>query len=425
MTSISLETTVASIPLSTCIYNASGPRTGSGQALSKIASSSAGAVLAKSATLVEQSGNPLPRTWHHENNTNNNNNNNNNNNQGEESHASMNSEGLPNYGIDYYICSETIDEAVGACAGDGATTTTTTKSKPYFVSISGKNLNDNIEMLNRIHSKIKNGETRISGVELNLACPNIIGKPIIAYDFEQMESVLESISQLPIFALDKIPLGVKMAPYFDGPHYARAANILNKYSHVVKYVASINTIGNSFMVDPIAEMPVIRSNGGFAGLSGRAVKYTALANVKKMRELLVEEIDVVGVGGVFTGQDAFDMILCGATAVQVGTCHWTEGPKCFDRICQELQDIMQSKGYKTIDDFKNKLKEWSKEGVAQSRQVKLQKKQQQQSGTASTGTIDVASTTTGHNPTDVMVMAGLVLIIAMLLADKWNVISIG
>jgi dihydroorotate dehydrogenase (fumarate) len=93
-----------------------------------------------------------------------------------------------------------------------------------------------------------------------------------------------------------------MPPYFDGPHYDRAAKVLNQYSHVVKYVASINTIGNCLMVDPVAEMPVIRSKGGFAGLSGRAVKYTALANVKKMRELLVDDIDVVGAGGVFSGQ---------------------------------------------------------------------------------------------------------------------------
>jgi dihydroorotate dehydrogenase (fumarate) len=70
----------------------------------------------------------------------------------------------------------------------------------------------------------------------------------------------------------------------------------------VKYCASINTIGNSLSIDPVAEMPTIRSNNGFAGLSGRAVKYTALANVKKMRELLVDDIDVVGVGGVFSGE---------------------------------------------------------------------------------------------------------------------------
>ena len=271
----SLKTKLAAISLDTCVYNASGPRTGSGQALSKISSSSAGAVLAKSATLTSQTGNPLPRTWHHD---------------AEDSHASLNSEGLPNSGIDYYISPETIDDAVA------------NTSKPYFVSISGKNIDDNISMLNRIHARIKSGEKRIAGVELNLACPNIIGKPIIAYDFEQMESVLEAVCKLPIFTESKIPLGVKMPPYFDGPHYDRAAAVLNKYSQTVNYVASINTIGNCLMVDPVAEMPVIRSKGGFAGLSGRAVKYTALANVKKMRELLVNEIDVVGVGGIYTGQ---------------------------------------------------------------------------------------------------------------------------
>ena len=62
---------------------------------------------------------------------------------------------------------------------------------------------------------------------------------------------------------------LKMPPYFDGPHYDRAAKVLNQYSHVVKYVASINTVGNCLSVDPVAEMPAIRSNGGFAGLSGR------------------------------------------------------------------------------------------------------------------------------------------------------------
>ena len=56
-----LKTTVAGIPLESCIYNASGPRTGSIEALTKIAESKAGAVLSKSATLKKQDGNPLPR----------------------------------------------------------------------------------------------------------------------------------------------------------------------------------------------------------------------------------------------------------------------------------------------------------------------------------------------------------------------------
>ena len=45
---------------------------------------------------------------------------------------------------------------------------------------------------------------------------------------------------------------------------------------------------------------------------------------------------------VSTGTDAFEMILCGAKAVQVGTCHWTEGAPCFERITRELKSIMQN-----------------------------------------------------------------------------------
>ena len=114
MSTTTISTTLASIPLKTCIFNASGPRTGSGDALAKIFKSSAGAVLAKSATINSQKGNDLPRTWTHEANPQDK--------AGFESHASLNSEGLPNKGIAYYLSKEIIDEAVGD------------SDKPYLVS---------------------------------------------------------------------------------------------------------------------------------------------------------------------------------------------------------------------------------------------------------------------------------------------------
>lgn len=245
--------------------------------------------------------------------------------------------------------------------------------KPYMVSISGHNLKDNLGMLKKIMTQYSSENSGISAVELNLACPNVIGHPIIAYDFEQMDAVLQAVSDMMLeFTKGSngemmIPLGVKMPPYFDTPHFESAAKVLNKYKSVVNYVASINTFGNAFAVDLHSEMPVISSKGGFAGLSGKAVKHTALANVRMMRTLLDEDIDVIGVGGVSTGADAFEMILCGAAAVQVGTCHWSEGPSCFDRICKELELIMIEKGYSCIKDFQNKLKPWSKEGASASR----------------------------------------------------------
>ena len=293
-------------------------------------------------------------------------------------------------------------------------------NKPYMVSISGKNIADNLQMLQKISSAIESGSVNIAAVELNLACPNIVGKPTIGYDFEQMEDVMKQVASLPCFSSGSnkpplFPLGIKMPPYFDRPHFEMAAAILNKYKHIVSYVASINTIGNALAIDFHAEMPAIRAKGGFAGLSGPAVKYTALANVKQMRELLDNSIDVVGVGGVQTGRDAFEMILCGATAVQVGTCHWTEGPGCFDRICDELKVIMSEKGYNTIEDFRGKLKEWSKEGVALSRQKKMASKTSSTSG-------DMQLKASSNNSS--VIIAILFAIIAVLLADKLDILDL-
>ena len=194
-----------------------------------------------------------------------------------------------------------------------------------------------------------------------------------------------------------------------------AATILNKYKHIVSYAASINTVGNALAIDYHAEMPAIRAKGGFAGLSGPAVKYTALANVKQMRELLDKSIDVVGVGGVQTGRDAFEMILCGATAVQVGTCHWVEGPGCFDRICDELKAIMKEKGYTKVEDFCGKLKEWSKEGVALSRQMKMKMAHKPKGNSGGDAQVK-------GNPS--LIIAILIAIIAVLLADKLNIMSL-
>jgi dihydroorotate dehydrogenase (fumarate) len=239
----------------------------------------------------------------------------------------------------------------------------------------------------------------------------------ISLDFEQMRSVLDKVSKVK--GIEKLILGVKLPPYFDGPHFQAAAKVLNDYQHIVKYVASINTIGNALAIDVISETPSISSKGGFAGLSGKAVKHTALANVRQMRTLLSPKIDVVGVGGVETGTDAFELILCGASAVQVGTCHWREGPKCFDRIADELRALMKEKGYKSIDDFKGKLKEWNKEGANQAR---VARKAATAGSTSKGGGLEPVQLKGGADLAHA-IHAALIIIIAVLVADKYGIIS--
>jgi dihydroorotate dehydrogenase (fumarate) len=357
------------------------------------AKSASGGILAKSATVAAQTGNPLPRTWHAPDNK-----------------ASMNSEGLPNNGIDYYLEDSTIAETFQDCD------TTDSHNKPYMVSISGKTLKDNLEMLDKIAAKTAGPNSRIAGVELNLACPNVIGKPIIGYDFDQLRDILETLHNKKY---PNLVLGLKLPPYLDRKHLQQAAEIINEYHSLVGYVASINTIGNALAVDEVSEAPFISSNNGLAGLSGPAVKYTALANVRQLRNHLHPSIDVVGVGGIETGSDAFLFLLCGAAAVQVGTCHWKEGPKCFDRICDELKQVMADKGYKTIDEFRGKVKAWSKEGAALTRAASSKGKEHETSAasqsTASTG---------GRTDFSTILNLALVVVIAILLADKYGMLEV-
>lgn len=116
--------------------------------------------------------------------------------------------------------------------------------------------------------------------------------------------------------------------------------------------------------------------------------------------------------------DAFEMILCGATAVQIGTCHWTEGPKCFDRINAELIEIMKNKGYNSIIDFKGQLKEWSKEGAAKAREAK------KQSGGTMNKTSGSGKQILEANSDYQFLSMLLMVLVAVLVADKLGHISI-
>lgn len=122
----------------------------------------------------------------------------------------------------------------------------------------------------------------------------------------------------------------------------------------------MNTIGNCIVVDSETESAIIAPKGGYGGIGGGFTKPIALANVAQLYARLDRSIDIVGVGGVKSGEDAFQLILCGAAAVQTATTHWLEGPGCFERIATELEALMAAKGYASIADFRGKLKPFDK-----------------------------------------------------------------
>ncbi|MDN6436809.1 MAG: dihydroorotate oxidase, partial [Lactococcus sp.] len=185
-------------------------------------------------------------------------------------------------------------------------------------------------------------------VELNLSCPNVPGKPQMAYDFEDTEKLLTEI-----FSFYTKPFGVKLPPYFDFMHFDKIAAVLNQFD--LKFVNCINSVGNGLYIDDETDTVVIKPKGGFGGIGGEYVKPTALANVRALRQRLNPTIDIIGTGGILTGRDAYEHLLCGASMLQVGTQLYKEGLGVFDRLNSELLDILVAKGYNTIAEFKGKL----------------------------------------------------------------------
>ena len=307
---INVQTSFAGLTLDTCIYNASGPWCTTRADLEGIGGSAAGAILTKSATLERRAGNPSPRYV-------------------ETPLGSINSMGLPNEGYQFYA-----DLAPDLQA----------YNKPYLLSVAGLSLENNLHML-----KALNEVEHIDAIELNLSCPNVPGKPQTGYDFERTQEVLEKAT-----ALCRHPLGVKLPPYFDLIHFEQMAAILNQYP--IQFVTCVNSIGNGLVIDVDLEQVVIKPKGGFGGIGGDYIKPTALANVRQFYLLLRDDIAVIGCGGVKTGSDVFEHLLCGATAVQVGTQYHREGPDCFLRLTQELKTLMEEKGYEDLAAVRGKLK---------------------------------------------------------------------
>ena len=152
--------------------------------------------------------------------------------------------------------------------------------------------------------------------------------------------------------ISKFNFGIKLPPYFDFSHFEKVATILLRYN--IDSITCINSLGNGLIVDSKTDSAVIKPKGGFGGIGGHVIKSIALSNVRKFSELT--NCDIIGCGGITCGQDAYEHILCGANAVQIGTQFYIDGISVFEKVKNELEEIMKQKGYSNIGDFCGKLK---------------------------------------------------------------------
>ena len=265
-----------------------------------------GAVVLKTITLRERSGNPPPRV-------------------AETPSGMLNSIGLENKGLDDFI-----DNKLPALNG---------LDTRIIVSIAGDDEREFKELAGRL-SKIR----RLNALELNLSCPNIrygLNKCLIAHDAKATYKVVKAVrGATPLTVIAKLSPNVTDIAGIAGAAAAAGADA----------VAIANTfIGMAVDID--TGRPVLGNVTG--GLSGPAIKPLSLRAVWEAAKAI--DIPIIGIGGIMCWQDAVEFILCGASAVQVGTANFVD-PAAPGNIADGIAGYIKRNGVKSLKNLIGKIR---------------------------------------------------------------------
>ena len=264
-----------------------------------------GGISCKGTTLRERPGNPAPRVT-------------------ETPSGMLNAVGLQNPGVDHFIkydlpwLRQQNTKIIANLAGSGA--------DEYF------------EMAAKLD------ETDIDMIELNISCPNVKAGGA------QFGTSVEGVSEITkgVRKNTKKPLMVKLSPNVtDISEMAVAAEASGADA-----VSLINTL-TGMRIDINTGRPIIRNNTG--GLSGPAILPVAIRMVWQTASKV--KIPVVGLGGISTWQDVVEMMLAGASAVQIGTALFTD-PYAPLKITKGLNAFLDAKGIKSVTELTGGIKPW-------------------------------------------------------------------
>lgn len=175
-------------------------------------------------------------------------------------------------------------------------------------------------------------------VELNVSCPNVHGGGMA---FGTSAASAAEVTAAAKKACGNTPLFVKLSPNVtDIVSIAKAVQDAGADG-----VTLINTI-LGMRIDIARRKPVVAA--GYGGFSGRAVFPVALRMVNQVAKAC--SIPVMGCGGVSSARDVIEMMMAGATAVQVGAEN-LRNPLVCKQIVEELPSLMQSLGINDLNEI--------------------------------------------------------------------------
>ena len=259
-----------------------------------------GSFSCKGTTLAPRFGNPTPRI-------------------AEASSGMLNAVGLENPGVDAVIAEELPRLAA-------------VFHKPMIANVSGFSVEEYVETCRRFDAC-----AQVGWIELNISCPNVHGggmsfgtDPVCAA--EVTAAVREAVQK---------PLIVKLTPNVgDIAAIAKAVEAAGADA-----VSLVNTL-LAMRIDLKTRRPLLANTTG--GLSGPAIFPLALRMVWQVYEAV--DIPILGVGGVSSARDVLEMMLAGATAVQVGAMNLVRPTICRE-IIEELPAVMREYGVRSLSEI--------------------------------------------------------------------------
>ena len=256
-----------------------------------------GAVVCKGTTLKPREGNPQPRLV-------------------EADCGILNSVGLENVGVEAVIKEKAPIWSKWRV--------------PVIVNIAGETIDEYAEVATRL-----DGIAGISGIEVNVSCPNIASGGI---EFGTNPKSAAEVAAA-VKAVSRLPVIVKLSPNVtDIGEIALAVSEAGADA-----ITLINTL-RGMSIDINERRPCLGNIAG--GLSGPVIKPIALYMVYKVAGIV--DIPIIGCGGISCADDALEFLMAGASAVQVGTANLTSPQAALD-VLDGIRQFMKRENLKNME----------------------------------------------------------------------------
>lgn len=172
-------------------------------------------------------------------------------------------------------------------------------------------------------------------ITVNVSCPNVTNLHKLQ-DQDQLEKILSAIDTERTTKSSYKPVFLKISPDLNLNQIDETLEVVNK-CNVDGIIASNTTVSREGLNTDKDKITSI-ANGG---LSGLPIKDRSTEIIRYISEKTQRKLPIIGVGGIFTPQDALDKINAGASLVQVYTGFIYEGPTLAKRINKYFKNSLQ------------------------------------------------------------------------------------